>query len=135
MPRFSALEPASLALSAGEQAAKPCARLPQASAARWTPLTRALSMRSRYSRREPALRAADGGEYTYYAPGVEHIAFQVDTREEVEGAHRRAVEMGAKVHFPPEEDKDIEGYYATFVFDPDGIRIEVFREERPYRPE
>ena len=25
------------------------------------------------------LRAADGGEYTYYAPGVEHIAFQVET--------------------------------------------------------
>ena len=38
-----------------------------------------------------------------------------------EAAARRA-----SVHFPPEEDRDVEGYYALFVFDPDGIRIEVF---------
>jgi catechol 2,3-dioxygenase-like lactoylglutathione lyase family enzyme len=71
------------------------------------------------------LRRADEGEYRYYSVGVEHIAFEVDTREEVDDAHRRAVGMNANVHFPPEEDRDIEDYYAVFVFDPDGIRIEV----------
>jgi len=78
------------------------------------------------------LRPADEGEYRYYSVGVEHIAFEVDTREEVEDAHRRAVGMDANIHFPPEEDRDIEGYYGVFIFDPDGIRIEVFcwpREE------
>ena len=25
----------------------------------------------------------------------------------------------------PEEDRDLEGYYEMFVFDPDGIRVEV----------
>jgi hypothetical protein len=50
---------------------------------------------------------------------------EVDEREEVEAAHARCVERGDNVHFPPEEDREIEGYYAFFVFDPDGMRIEV----------
>ena len=33
--------------------------------------------------------------------------------------------MGADVQFPPEEDRDIPGYWAMFVFDPDGIRVEI----------
>jgi catechol 2,3-dioxygenase-like lactoylglutathione lyase family enzyme len=72
------------------------------------------------------LRPADGGTHRYYGVGVEHIAFEVDTREEVDEAHARAVAWGATIHFPPEEDRDEPGYYAVFVFDPDGIRIEVF---------
>lgn len=71
------------------------------------------------------LRPADGGEHHYYDVGIEHIAFFVDTREEVEDAYRRCLAMGANVHYPPELDRDIEDYYALFVFDPDGIRVEV----------
>ena len=33
--------------------------------------------------------------------------------------------MGASIHFPPEEDRDIPGFYEMFVFDPDGLRIGV----------
>jgi catechol 2,3-dioxygenase-like lactoylglutathione lyase family enzyme len=72
------------------------------------------------------LRPADGGAHQYYGVGVEHIAFEVDTREEVEDAYARATSTGAKIHFPPEEDRDEPGYYAFFAFDPDGIRVEVF---------
>jgi catechol 2,3-dioxygenase-like lactoylglutathione lyase family enzyme len=72
------------------------------------------------------LRPADGGKHHYYDVGIEHIAFQVDTHDEVDDAHQRCVDRGASVHHPPEEDKDIEGYYAFFAFDPDGIRVEVF---------
>jgi glyoxylase I family protein len=71
------------------------------------------------------IRPADGGEHQYYGVGIEHLAFEVDEREEVDAAHARCVERGDNVHFPPEEDRDIEGYYAFFVFDPDGMRIEV----------
>jgi catechol 2,3-dioxygenase-like lactoylglutathione lyase family enzyme len=78
------------------------------------------------------LRPADGGEHRYYDVGVEHIAFEVETREEVDEAHRRSVKMSAKVHHPPEEDSDIKGYYAVFVFDPDGFRIEVFCQDSGY---
>jgi len=72
------------------------------------------------------LRPADGGEHRYYDVGIEHIAFRVDTREEVEAAFERCRSTGAAIHFPPEPDRDVEDYYAFFAFDPDGIRVEVF---------
>ncbi len=71
------------------------------------------------------LRPADGGEHRYYEVGIEHLAFFVDTRAEVDEAHERCLAMGAKMHFPPELDRDIADYYALFVFDPDGMRVEV----------
>jgi catechol 2,3-dioxygenase-like lactoylglutathione lyase family enzyme len=55
-----------------------------------------------------------------------NFAFEVDRREEVDEAHARCLASGAKVHFPPEEDRDEPGYYAFFALDPDGIRVEVF---------
>jgi catechol 2,3-dioxygenase-like lactoylglutathione lyase family enzyme len=70
-------------------------------------------------------RPAEGGKHDYYKVGLEHFAFFVDTKEEVDGAYQRALDIGAKVHFPPEEDRDIEGFYELFVFDPDGLRVEV----------
>lgn len=71
------------------------------------------------------LRPADGGSHRYYAVGLEHLAFYVDTRAEVDAAYWRCCEIGARVQFPPEVDKDIEGFYEMFVFDPDGHRIEI----------
>jgi glyoxylase I family protein len=79
-----------------------------------------------HDRRGLGLRPADGGAYTYYGVGVEHLAFEVSSRDEVDAAHRRCVARGARIHFPPEEDRDIRGYYAFFVFDPDGMRVEIF---------
>ena len=72
------------------------------------------------------LRLADGPGHRYYGVGIEHLAFEVDSYDEVEAAHGRCLTRGDKVHHPPEEDRDVEGYYALFVFDPDDIRIEVF---------
>lgn len=71
------------------------------------------------------LRPADGGGYRYYEVGLEHFAFYVDTRAEVDVAYQRCLEIGARVHFPPEEDRDLPGYYEMFVFDPDGHRLEI----------
>ena len=71
------------------------------------------------------LRQADGGEHHYYDVGVEHIAVFVDSKEEVDATYERAVELGARIHFPPEWDRDEAEYWAFFFFDPDGIRIEV----------
>jgi catechol 2,3-dioxygenase-like lactoylglutathione lyase family enzyme len=77
------------------------------------------------------LRPADGGRHNYYEVGIEHLAFEVDGRDEVDAAHQHALANGAQVHHPPEEDRDVEDYYAVFVFDPDGMRIEVFCWARP----
>jgi glyoxylase I family protein len=76
------------------------------------------------------LRPADGGEHRYYGVGIEHLAFEVESRAEVDAAHERCIGAGAEIHFPPEEDRDVAGYYAVFVFDPDGMRIEVFSWQR-----
>lgn len=77
------------------------------------------------------IRPADGGTHSYYGVGIEHIAFEVERRDEVDAAHARCLSADAQVHFPPEEDRDVRGYYAFFVFDPDGIRVEVFCWPRP----
>lgn len=67
----------------------------------------------------------------YYHVGIEHLAFEVDSRDDVDAAHKRCLALGARIHFPPQEDRDEAGYYAFFVFDPDGMRIEVFCWPRP----
>jgi catechol 2,3-dioxygenase-like lactoylglutathione lyase family enzyme len=82
------------------------------------------------------LRPADGGVYRYHEVGIEHLAFEVDDRDEVDEAYRRCVLAGGKIQSPPERHYVDEGedYYAFFAFDPDGIRIEVFCwPSSPYR--
>jgi catechol 2,3-dioxygenase-like lactoylglutathione lyase family enzyme len=71
------------------------------------------------------LRPADGGEHRYYEVGIEHFAVFVDSRQEVDETYERCVNLGADIQFPPEEDRDEPGYWALFVFDPDGFRLEV----------
>jgi catechol 2,3-dioxygenase-like lactoylglutathione lyase family enzyme len=89
----------------------------------------------KFGEQDLGLRPADGGEHHYYDVGIEHIAFEVDTREEVEAGFARAEALGAQVHFLPEEDDDLDDYYAMFVFDPDGIRVEVFCAKQATGPE
>jgi catechol 2,3-dioxygenase-like lactoylglutathione lyase family enzyme len=72
------------------------------------------------------LRAADGGTHRYYEVGIEHIAFEVDTRDEVDQAYARCSAAGARIHFAPEPDRAAPEYYSFFAFDPDGFRVEVF---------
>ncbi len=76
----------------------------------------------RYGEQLLGLRPADGGEHRYYEVGIEHLAFYVDTPEEVDAAYQRCLEIGVRVHYAPEGDRD---KYELFVFDPDGIRVEV----------
>jgi glyoxylase I family protein len=80
----------------------------------------------RFGEQNLGLRPADGGRHEYYGVGIEHLAFEVERREQVDEAYERSVALGAEIHFPPEVDADLEDYYAFFVFDPDGLRIEVF---------
>lgn len=70
-------------------------------------------------------RPADGGEHRYHDVGIEHLAITVDSRAALDGVHERCLEIGARVQFPPEEDRHIPGYWALFVFDPDGFRLEI----------
>jgi catechol 2,3-dioxygenase-like lactoylglutathione lyase family enzyme len=40
------------------------------------------------------LRPSDGGTFQYYGPGIEHLAFEVDTSDEVDAAHERCTQRG-----------------------------------------
>ena len=64
--------------------------------------------------------------FELYAPGLHHIAFAVETRDEVDSVYGAAVEVGANVLHPPRFFAQYHaGYYATFFTDPDGFRLEV----------
>jgi len=61
-------------------------------------------------------------------PGsLHHLAFKVESREEVDRLYGQLVRIGAEVVIPPREFPEYTppGYYAFFFKDPDGIRYEV----------
>lgn len=61
-------------------------------------------------------------------PGaLHHLAFKVDSREDVDRLYDRLLQMGADVVIPPREFPEYRppGYYALFLRDPDGIRYEI----------
>jgi glyoxylase I family protein len=64
--------------------------------------------------------------FELYAPGLHHLAFTVESLEDVDAAHAAAVEAGAEIlHAPRLWPQYHPEYYATFVLDPDGFRVEV----------
>jgi catechol 2,3-dioxygenase-like lactoylglutathione lyase family enzyme len=71
-------------------------------------------------------QALEQQEFELYAPGLHHVAFAVDSREDVDAAHAAAVQSGADVLHPPRLWPQYHpDFYATFFLDPDGFRIEV----------
>jgi len=71
-------------------------------------------------------QALEPQEFELYAPGLHHLAFAVQSHEEVDGVHARVLEAGGEVlHAPKFWPQYHPAYYATFFLDPDGFRIEV----------
>lgn len=54
-----------------------------------------------------------------------HLAFQARDRDAVGAFHRAALEAGGRDNGGPGERPYHPGYYAAFVFDPDGNNIEA----------
>jgi glyoxylase I family protein len=63
-----------------------------------------------------------------YAPGLHHLALHADSRDDVDAFYDVLLEIGARVLDPPAEYVYTPGYYAVFVADPDGIKLEVVFE-------
>ncbi len=57
--------------------------------------------------------------------GLHHLCFRARIREDVESAHRLAIDLGARIVHPPEEGPWAPGYYSVLFEDPDGIRLEL----------
>jgi len=71
-------------------------------------------------------QALEEQEFALYAPGLHHVAFACERPEDVDAAHAAAVSFGAEVlHAPRLFPEYHPRYYATFLLDPDGFRVEV----------
>jgi len=59
------------------------------------------------------------------APSRVHFAFQAKDRATVDQFHAAALAAGGRDNGPPGERAYHPGYYAAFVFDPDGNNVEA----------
>lgn len=69
-------------------------------------------------------------DYDRYAVGLHHICFIAPSRQAVDERARWLADTGAEIESPPREYDYSPGYYAVFLFDPDGIKLEL-RADRP----
>ena len=58
------------------------------------------------------------------APGLNHLAFNAESRADVEQMNELLKEIGAQILDPPAEYPYFPGYYAVYFTDPDGIKCE-----------
>lgn len=70
--------------------------------------------------------AREHGPHVHGRVGWQHLAFAVDSREEVDRLHAIALGAGwTEVRAPKEYPRFTERYYACFVEDDNGIRLEI----------
>ncbi len=72
----------------------------------------------------PAKGASASKQHDRDAPGLNHLAFNAESRADVNRMHQLLVSIGAVVLDPPAEYPYFPGYYAVYFCDPDGIKIE-----------
>jgi glyoxylase I family protein len=69
--------------------------------------------------------------YDRYAVGVHHVAFEASSRASVDRCWEWVLGQGVETESEPKEFPHyVEGYYATFFYDPDGIKLEVVHEPK-----
>lgn len=73
----------------------------------------------------PADPASPNQAHDRYSPGLHHLAFDADGREEVDGLYEVLKKIDARVLAPPAEYDYCPGYYAVFFADLDGIKLEL----------
>lgn len=65
------------------------------------------------------------GDYDRYRVGIHHVAFEASSRDVVDDRLRWAHEQGVEIENDPREYDYMRGYYAGFLYDPDGLKLEV----------
>jgi len=68
--------------------------------------------------------------YDRYAIGIHHIAFAASSRANVDNAAAWAREHGVQIESDPREYDYTPGYYAVFLHDPDGLKLEIVHRPR-----
>lgn len=60
-----------------------------------------------------------------YSPGLHHIAWNAESREDVDALYELLLKIGATIlDAPVEYPRYGAGYYAVFFADPDGLKLE-----------
>lgn len=60
-----------------------------------------------------------------YSPGLHHLAFSADSREDVDKLHQELIQQQVTILDSPAEYDYLPGYYAVYFLDPDGIKLEL----------
>jgi catechol 2,3-dioxygenase-like lactoylglutathione lyase family enzyme len=68
--------------------------------------------------------------YDRYGIGIHHLAFAAPSRDAVDERARWLRENGAEIESEPAEYDYTPGYYAVFLHDPDGLKIEIVHRPR-----
>ena len=72
------------------------------------------------------LREAQSEEpHDRYAVGLHHLAFEADSRGQVDELADWVRGQGVEIESPPQEYAYMPGYYAVFFYDPDGLKLEI----------
>ncbi|MEO8112736.1 MAG: VOC family protein [Phenylobacterium sp.] len=72
-----------------------------------------------------------GRAHDRYSPGLHHVAWTAESRQDVDLLHELLVTIGAQVLDPPADyPRYGAGYYAVFFADPDGLKLEYVHKPR-----
>ncbi len=82
-----------------------------------------LSVRERQSDAHPT-------PYDRYAVGIHHVAFAASSRARVDERAAWLRAQGAEIESGPREYDYTPGYYALFLYDPDGLKLEILHRPR-----
>ena len=63
--------------------------------------------------------------YDRYSVGLHHLAFEADSRAQVDDRADWARGQAVELESEPQEYTYIPGYYAVFFYDPDGMKLEI----------
>ena len=68
---------------------------------------------------------SESSDYDRYSVGLHHLAFEADSRREVDERAAWLRTHDVELESEPQEYTYIPGYYAVFFFDPDGLKLEI----------
>ncbi len=63
--------------------------------------------------------------YDRYRVGLHHVAFEADSRGQVDERAAWVRAQGRELESEPQEYAYTPGYYAVFFYDPDGLKLEI----------
>ena len=71
------------------------------------------------------VRAREPLPHSRFRPGLHHVAWSAESREDVDALHAKLIDTGATILDPPADYPEYcDGYYAVFFADPDGLKLE-----------